>query len=635
MTFAQMNLNENIPKALNACGYTVPTPIQARSIPEILKGRDLVASAETGTGKTAAFVLPALHRLSSSKSTTKPRILILTPTRELAAQITQAANKYGKFLRFNIISLVGGMPYRQQLRNLSGSVDIIVATPGRLLDHMDNKRLDLSKIEMLFIDDVREIAKATPDSRQTLLFSATVDNKLSHVIRQLLKDPIRIDLSNENLAPALIKQEVYIADNMQHKNRLLQHFLNNGNIFKAIIFSATKSNADQLAHTLRHQGYQAAPLHGDLKQSVRNKTIEELRRNKIQFLVATDVAARGIDINDVTHVINYDLPKFAEDYVHRIGRTGRAGKTGIAISLALPLDAKHLQKIERFIGHKLEFSVVPGLEPTKRMGKSDTKTAGGKKSFGSHSGRNNNSKNYSKPRSNEARSDTKKSYARHDDSRNGEKRSYAHRDESPRSDTKRSYARRDESPRSDAKRSYARHDDSTRGDTKRSYARHDASPRSDAKRSYARHDDSPRGDTKRSYARNDASPRSDAKRSYARHDDSPRGDTKRSYTRHDESPRSDAKRSYARHDDSPRGDAKRSYARHDASPRSDAKRSYTRSDSSRSEGATPRSTDPRVSYGKTSKPGRRARTNYVRGSDAKMSFAKKPDTKARKSHFDD
>ncbi len=407
MSFSQFNLDSNVFKGIDACGYKVPTPIQLRSISEILKGSDVVASAQTGTGKTAAFVIPALHRLSVTKGTSKPRVLILTPTRELATQITDAASKYGKFSRFNIVSLVGGMPYHQQLKKLSRPVDIIVATPGRLMDHMQNRRLDLSKIEMLildeadrmldmgFIDDVEHIAKATPATRQTLLFSATVDAKLATVVRHLLKNPVRIDVSSEKISPAQIKQELYIVDNPQHKTRVLKHLLDNENMYKAIIFSGTKVNADKLAKELRIQGYQAAALHGDLRQNVRNRTIDQLRSGKIQFLVATDVAARGIDINDITHVINYDLPKFSEDYVHRIGRTGRAGKTGIAISLALPNDGKHLQKIERFTKQKLQLAVIPGLEPkTKNLNTNSNspspskrkKGYSGKKRFGHGNG---------------------------------------------------------------------------------------------------------------------------------------------------------------------------------------------------------------------------------------------------------
>lgn len=391
MTFSQFNLDSNILKSLDACGYKKPTPIQAASIPEILNGKDIVASAQTGTGKTAAFVLPALNRLLKKNTSTKPRILILTPTRELATQITKSAETYGKFMRFNMVSLVGGMPYRQQLKGLSRAVDVIVATPGRLMDHMENRRLDLSGIEMLildeadrmldmgFIDDVKFIAKATPNHRQTLLFSATVDDRLNHIINQLLKNPVRIDLSTEKLAPPAIKQELYITDNAQHKSRLLQHFINEYNIFKAIIFSATKINADKLAKQLRDQGHAALPLHGDLRQNVRNKTIEQFRRGKAQFLVATDVASRGLDINDVSHVFNYDLPKFYEDYVHRIGRTGRAGKDGIAISFALPNESSHLRKIERFVGQSLEVATISGLEPTRGLSQTNSSSRKKKK----------------------------------------------------------------------------------------------------------------------------------------------------------------------------------------------------------------------------------------------------------------
>lgn len=378
MTFAELNLDTSIIKAIAACGYTTPTPVQKRSIPEILNGKDIVAAAQTGTGKTAAFVLPALHRLRTGQNIRKPRVLILTPTRELASQITQSAIKYGKFLRFNMASLVGGMSYRQQLRDLSRPVDLIVATPGRLLDHLQNRRVDLSAIDMLvldeadrmldmgFIDDVRTIANMAPANRQTLLFSATFDMRVERVVKQLLKEPIYIKLSTEKISPPLIKQELYIADSPHHKNRLLNHFMANENIYKAIIFTATKIGADRLAEQLRDQGYLAAPLHGDLKQNQRNKTVEQLRRGKLQYVVATDVAARGIDIADMTHVFNYDLPKFSEDYVHRIGRTGRAGKSGIAISFALPSDQRHLFKIEKLIGQRLTPSVIEGLEPQKK-----------------------------------------------------------------------------------------------------------------------------------------------------------------------------------------------------------------------------------------------------------------------------
>lgn len=391
MTFTQLNLHPQIAKAIHACGYDKPTPIQAETIPDILAGKDIVACAQTGTGKTASFVLPALHRLLQNKAGRNPRVLILTPTRELARQITDSVHRYGKFLRFNVVNLVGGMPYRSQLRGLAQPVDIIVATPGRLLDHLENRKVNLSAIEMLvldeadrmldmgFIDDVKAIAKATTSTRQTLLFSATINHQLSKVIQTLMHEPVSIDLSHNKITPAQIKQELYFADNLHHKTRLLQHFIDNHSMFKAIIFSATKINADKLAYDLSKQGHAASALHGDLKQSVRNKTIEGLRKGKIQYLVATDVAARGIDISDITHVINYDLPRFSEDYVHRIGRTGRAGKNGIAISFALRNDLRHIQKIERHTGQALPRCTITGLEPSQTDAPFQNKKKKGKK----------------------------------------------------------------------------------------------------------------------------------------------------------------------------------------------------------------------------------------------------------------
>ncbi len=365
-SFDQLNLDERINKAITVCGYKEPTPIQAQSIPPILDNKDLIACAQTGSGKTAAFVLPSLQMLCENATAKKTRVLILTPTRELANQITKAVSTYGKFMKLNTAVLVGGMPYHQQIKDLARSPDIIVATPGRLLDHLEQRRVDLSGIEMLvldeadrmldmgFIDDVQYIAKLTPSGRQTLLFSATIGKELANIVRNLMKNPVRIDLSDEKISTPKIKQEFYKVNGIAHKNKLLKHFLLEGNIYKAIIFSATKINTDKLAQLLRDDGFSAGSLHGDLRQNVRTRTVEQLRDGKIQSLVATDVAARGIDIRDVTHVFNYDLPRFSEDYVHRIGRTGRAGKTGIAISFVGPADAQHLQRIERYTGQRVK-----------------------------------------------------------------------------------------------------------------------------------------------------------------------------------------------------------------------------------------------------------------------------------------
>jgi len=366
MTFTKLNLHQKILQAIEACGYTKPTPVQAQAIPHILDGKDIVASAQTGTGKTAAYVLPGLQLLASKPSVGKPRILILAPTRELAGQITKVIGQYGKFMKVNIASFVGGTSYHRQFKELSRPIDIIIATPGRLMDHMENKRLDLSKIEMLvvdeadrmldmgFINDIKTIVQATPPSRQTLLLSATADDKLISIMKNLLKNPVRINVSQDKIDATLIKQKVHVVADSNNKKQLLEHILDTENIFKAIIFSSTKRNAAKLALQLRDAGYAALPMHGDLKQSARNRTLAQFRQGEIQFLIATDVAARGIDVLDISHVINYDLPKFAEDYVHRIGRTGRAGKTGVAISMVLQSEIHQVRRIERYIATKIQ-----------------------------------------------------------------------------------------------------------------------------------------------------------------------------------------------------------------------------------------------------------------------------------------
>lgn len=390
MSFESLQLAPHLLKAIAACGYTEPTPIQAQAIPLALAGRDLIASAQTGTGKTAAFVLPALERLStpSQLKGKGPRILVLTPTRELANQITDAVRNYGKFMRIKSGSILGGMPYREQLLMLSQPVDLIVATPGRLIDHLERGRINLSRLELLVLDeadrmldmgfseDVDKIAAAAPADRQTLLFTATMDDAMAKLAQRLLKNPERIAIANKKATLDLIEQRLHVADNLQHKNRLLQHFIADSSVTKAIIFSATKRDADSLAQELHSQGHSAAALHGDMTQGARNRTIVNMRRGKVRFLVATDVAARGLDVSGISHVINYDLPRFAEDYVHRIGRTGRAGASGIAISFASLNDLNYLAKIERFTGQTLPQHVIPGLEPTRPFRRVSSSPAG-------------------------------------------------------------------------------------------------------------------------------------------------------------------------------------------------------------------------------------------------------------------
>lgn len=381
MSFESLGLDSAILKALTNSGYTEPTPIQAEAIPAALAGHDLMASAQTGTGKTAAFMLPALQRLTvrSPSPSRGPRVLVLTPTRELANQVSAAAIKYGKDLRIRVVSILGGMPYPLQNKLLSGYVDVLIATPGRLIDHLERGRIDFSRLEVLildeadrmldmgFIDDVEKIAAATPATRQTLLFSATLEGTIAKLAKRLLKDPKHIQIAASKAKHENIEQRLHYVDDLAHKNRLLKHLLTDVDVKQAIVFTATKRDAHSLAEELFSLGHAAEALHGDMTQGARNRTITKLRRGALRVLVATDVAARGIDVSGVTHVINFDLPKFAEDYVHRIGRTGRAGASGIAVSFAGRADGVSLKKIERYTGQPIAATVVPGFE-AKRGG---------------------------------------------------------------------------------------------------------------------------------------------------------------------------------------------------------------------------------------------------------------------------
>lgn len=381
MSFESLNLDSAILRAIEESGYTTPTAIQAQAIPVVTQGHDLMASAQTGTGKTAAFMLPALNLLATPHESKSrgPRILVLTPTRELAAQVNEAARKYGKFLRARTVSIVGGMPYPLQNKLLSQPLDILVATPGRLLDHMERGRIDLSRLQMLILDeadrmldmgflpDVERICEQLTAERQTLLFSATLDGDIARIAKQILKNPKTIQVAGQKEKHANIEQRLHYVDDMTHKNKLLEHLLIAPEVNQAIIFTSTKRHADVLAEDLYAAGHKTAALHGDMTQGARNRTLTKLRQGDVKVLVATDVAARGIDVNGITHVINYDLPKFAEDYVHRIGRTGRAGKTGIAISFASNMDRHILRKIEQFTGNNMSPSVVEGFEPKRAI----------------------------------------------------------------------------------------------------------------------------------------------------------------------------------------------------------------------------------------------------------------------------
>ncbi|WP_107853636.1 DEAD/DEAH box helicase [Neisseria elongata] len=385
--FADLNLDKNILSAVRSEGYESPTPIQAQAIPFALEGRDIMASAQTGSGKTAAFLLPTLQRLTkrSEKPGKGPRALVLTPTRELAAQVEKNAQAYSKNMRwFRTVSIVGGASFGYQTRALSKPVDLIVATPGRLMDLMQSGKVDFTRLEVLildeadrmldmgFIDDIETIVEATPTDRQTLLFSATWDGAVGKLARKLTKNPEVVEVERVD-DQGKIEEQLLYCDDMRHKNRLLDHILRDANIDQCVIFTSTKAMTEVIADDLYEKGFAANCLHGDMPQGWRNRTLMDLRKGRCKILVATDVAARGIDVPTITHVINYDLPKQAEDYVHRIGRTGRAGRTGIAITFAEVNEYVKVHKIEKYIDRKLNEVTVEGMEPTRKR-----KSAGGK-----------------------------------------------------------------------------------------------------------------------------------------------------------------------------------------------------------------------------------------------------------------
>ncbi len=379
MSFENLKLDARLTRAIAACHFKAPTDIQRRAIPVALEGRDLMACAQTGTGKTAAFVLPALQRLlaPSPVAGRGPRVLVLTPTRELAMQVTDNIRQFARDCRVTSGTVVGGMSYGPQMRLLRQPLDLLVATPGRLMDHMEQNRVDFSRVEVFVLDEadrmldmgfveaVKTIAGALPAGRQTLLFSATLEGRVLDIARALLKDPARVQLTGNRDQHAAITQQVHEVDDIAHKHALLAHVVNDDALYQAVIFTATKHGADKLAQRLAGQGHAAAALHGDMNQGQRRRTIERMRRGELRLLIATDVAARGLDIKGISHVINFDLPMVAEDYIHRIGRTGRAGATGIAISFVDHEDRRLLRGIERLTGRRLERQVIAGLEPKR------------------------------------------------------------------------------------------------------------------------------------------------------------------------------------------------------------------------------------------------------------------------------
>jgi len=375
MSFASLGLSEEIVRAVSERGYTEPTPIQAQAIPVVLKGGDLMGGAQTGTGKTAGFTLPLLQRLMEKPVQGKApiRALVLTPTRELAAQVEESVRMYGKYLPLKSMMMFGGVNINPQIKQLHGRVDILVATPGRLLDHAQQKTVDLSKIEILvldeadrmldmgFIRDIKKVLALLPKQRQNLLFSATFSDEIKLLADGLLTNPALVEVARRNQANDLIEQRVYPVDR-ERKRELLTHLIKEHNWFQVLVFTRTKHGANRLAEQLDKDGIPAMAIHGNKSQAARTRALSEFKSGKLQVLVATDIAARGIDISELPHVVNYELPNVPEDYVHRIGRTGRAGSEGEASSLVCVDEHKLLRDIERLIKREIPKTFVPGFD---------------------------------------------------------------------------------------------------------------------------------------------------------------------------------------------------------------------------------------------------------------------------------
>ncbi len=421
MSFENLGLHEALSKAVAAANYDTATEVQLQAIPAALAGTDLMVSASTGSGKTAAFALPALQRVLASRDDPNqrrdrskvygPRVLVLCPTRELAMQVAKAATVYGRFVpNLRVATVVGGVPYPAQIAALRGPLDILISTPGRLLDHLQTGKAVLENVEMLvldeadrmldmgFIDDITTIADHVPATRQTMMFSATFAGHVGRLAQNLLREPKRIDVASHTDAHENIEQRLHWADNVNHKNALLDHLLTQREMEQALVFTSTQRDADWLADRLADMGHHVASLHGGHPQGRRNRVLQGLRSGHLKILIATDVAARGIDVPTISHVINYGLPMKPEDYVHRIGRTGRAGRNGLAVTLGERMDAGMIRRIQQFTTQKIPVATIAGLEPTSpepklfpprsgEGGRPGAKPFGAKTGFGRSPGR--------------------------------------------------------------------------------------------------------------------------------------------------------------------------------------------------------------------------------------------------------
>ena len=391
MSFNKLGLSSALLKSIQAKGYSEPSEIQQEAIPEILKGNDILAGAQTGTGKTAAFALPILHRLQNAESKRRRvRVLVLVPTRELASQVGESFRDYGSNLRFRVSVLYGGVSINTQIDKIRKGVDIVVATPGRLLDHLNQKTLNLSELEtfvldeadrmldMGFIRDIKRILKYLPDEKQNLLFSATFPNEIKALADSLLNAPKRIQVRSSNSTAEKVVQVVYPVDKAR-KRELLAHCIREEGWFQVLVFSRTKHGANKLAQQLSKEGIDADAFHGNKSQAQRTRALKDFKDSKTQVLVATDIAARGIDINLLPQVVNFDLPYVPEDYIHRIGRTARAGQEGKAISLVSADEHKLLFDIEKLLKSPIPRETIEGFEPIQNLSTEAPKSRGNRR----------------------------------------------------------------------------------------------------------------------------------------------------------------------------------------------------------------------------------------------------------------
>ena len=406
-TFAELGLSAKVQAAIEAAGYTTPTPIQIQAIPVAVTGRDVLGIAQTGTGKTAGFVLPMLARLESGRARARmPRSLILAPTRELAAQVAQSFEKYGINHRLTVALLIGGVSFDDQLKKLDRGADVLIATPGRLLDHFGRGKILLSGVEILVIDeadrmldmgfipDIERICKLLPPRRQTLFFSATMPPEITRLVSTFLKDPVRIEVAKPATTAKTITQLFRFCASTEdwEKREVLRELIRTENVKNAIIFCNRKRDVAILLKSLQKHGFNAGALHGDMDQSSRTATLDGFREGRISLLAASDVAARGLDIPDVSHIFNFDVPWQSDDYVHRIGRTGRAGKEGRSLTLVTPEDGKQLKDIEKMLGEPITWiGEAPGADDLssakRRRGRTGGRGASAERSSSSREGR--------------------------------------------------------------------------------------------------------------------------------------------------------------------------------------------------------------------------------------------------------